>query len=148
MIALFLFALSADAPTFEISAKESDTVTAIVGADSVVFDVRSRTGIGQFDVKLKTGKWPAQVIVRLHLGSLEGFGVTGPKLRLTGRLKGDLPEVSIPDDSGNWVSQNNDGKWKMPVVQRDKVIEVALPAAVLPAVGGSMKVGWIDAYRN
>jgi acetyl esterase len=147
------------AAAFAITTKKpDDRIETKVGADSVVFDIRSRSGIGGATIAPQNGKWPATVVLRLHLGGLESFDVSNGKIKLAGSVLshsgntkrlhltegGDGKEreagteIKVLDAAGNSV-QGLPGK--------DGCFEIALPKALLESQPPSLDVGWIDFFR-
>jgi hypothetical protein len=77
----------AESPALAITAKKpADEVTVTVENDTATLDVTSVSGIGGATVTLTKGKWPATVVLRLHLSGLESFAVSNGKIKLTGSV--------------------------------------------------------------
>ena len=121
----------------EISVTEND--------GRVVFDVTDKVGIGGGSISLGAGKWPAEILIRMHLSGLEGFGV-----RVDNKLLADKDlDVRMLDAKGRPLKGRYLQKSTGPDSSRRIAgyYEVEVPQAAL--VGGAKKIelSWVDFYR-
>ena len=103
----------------------------------MVFEVKSGFGIGSGKIKLEEGNWPKEVLVRLHLGGLEGFSLSNGKKTVLGS---DL-NVRMLDAKGNPV----EGKY---LLKKKGYYEVTVPPSLLGPDVNEIKISWVDFYRR
>ena len=111
--------------------------------DAVIFDVTDRFGIGSGTIRLAEGIWPAKVLVRYHLGGLEGVSATiGGKLLLDfrGDPRGALG-VRMLDKKGRPL----EGKY---LLKKEGYYEARIPRAALAGDARELKLTWVDFYRR
>ena len=111
--------------------------------DAVIFDVTDRFGIGSGTICLVEGTWPAKVLVRYHLGGLEGVSATiGGKLLLDfrGDPRGALG-VRMLDKKGRPL----EGKY---LLKKEGYYEARIPQAALADGARELKLTWVDFYRR
>ena len=111
--------------------------------DAVIFDVTDRFGIGSGTIRLAEGIWPAKVLVRYHLGGLEGVSATiGGKLLLDfrGDPRGALG-VRMLDKKGRPL----EGKY---LLKKEGYYEARIPQAALADGARELKLTWVDFYRR
>ena len=114
-----------------------------LAGDAVIFDVTDRFGIGNGTVRLVEGTWPAKVLVRYHLGGLEGVSATiGGKLLLDfrGDPRGALG-VRMLDKKGRPL----EGKY---LLKKKGYYETRIPQAALAGGARELKLTWVDFYRR
>lgn len=161
---LLLHLAQAESSNFDIATKkQEDRVAVTAAAGKTVFDIHSRSGIGAADVTRKQDRWPAAVVVRLHLGGLESFAVTGGTTRLTTSVAshGDHAQRLHVDQHGTdrevergspfWTVVTvwgADGKPSRDCPLKDGYFEIALPAALLQDQPQTITLRWIDFYRG
>ena len=129
-------------------------IQARLGESSVVFEVKSGSGIGSGKIKLEEGNWPKEVLVRLHLGGLEGFEVSNDKKTLKGfhvsnksndSRKEEL-KIRMLDDKGNPV----DGKYLLKSLGPNKskriegYYEATIPQSLLTKDTKEIEIRWVD----
>jgi hypothetical protein len=143
------------APEFECKLKKAgDAVQVQVEGQRAVFAVTSATGIGELSVRLKSGSWPRQVVLRLlradggEFSTLEGFRLTTERLQVRSSL-GESNRMSffLPDAEGKFDPKSPQaGTLQVIAGPQGKAMEVTPPANV--CVGSrEVSFGWIDAYR-
>ena len=114
----------------------------IAGA-TVVFDVTDRFGIGSATVRLVEGSWPEKVLVRYHLGGLEGVSATvDGKLLLDSR---DDPRGALGVRMLDKKGRPLEGKY---LLKKDGYYEVRIPRAALAGGARELKLTWVDFYRR
>ena len=122
----------------EISVTEND--------GRVIFDITDKFGIGGGSINLGAGKWPAQVLVRMHLAGLEGFevAVDGKKISDKGfnvrmlDTKGRLLK-------GRYLKTSTDGYL---VGRIAGYYEVEIPQEILVGGAKNINLNWVDFYRR
>ena len=110
--------------------------------DTVVFNVTDRFGIGSAPVRLLEGAWPQKVLVRYHLGGLEGASATvDGKLLLDSRKdpRGALG-VRMLDKKGRPL----EGKY---LLKKEGYYEARIPPKALSGGARELKLTWVDFYR-
>jgi len=90
----------------------------------VIFEVRNKFGIGNGEIHLLEGSWPANSTVRLYLKGLEGLSISSPNKKISKH------ELKIKKHNKNGESY----------------FEFELPILLLanPKV---VKLSWVDFYR-
>ncbi len=115
---------------------------------SVVFEVKSGFGIGSGKIHLAEGDWPKEVVVRLHLGGLEGFNVSNGKkvfkgFHMSNKGNGTQKEelkTRMLDLQGNPLK----GKY---LLKSKGYYDVTIPSALLTPEVKELKINWVDFYR-
>jgi len=111
--------------------------------DTVVFDVTDKFGIGSATVRLLEGSWPGKVLVRYHLGGLEGVSAAvDGKLLLDSRKdpRGALG-VRMLDKKGRPLA----GKY---LLKKEGYYEARIPRSALIDGTRELKLTWVDFYRG
>ena len=114
----------------------------IIG-DTVVFNVTDKFGIGSATVRLLEGSWPGKVLVRYHLGGLEGASAAvDGKLLLDSRKdpRGALG-IRMLDKKGRPLA----GKY---LLKKEGYYEARIPRSALPDGARDLKLTWVDFYRG
>jgi len=113
-----------------------------LAGDTVIFDVTDRFGIGSATVRLVEGAWPGKVLVRYHLGGLEGVSATVDGKALLD-ARGDPHEalgVRMLDKKGRPL----EGKY---LLKKEGYYEARIPPEALAGGAREIKLTWIDFYR-
>tara|TARA_Y100001960_G_scaffold198179_1_gene207401 strand:- start:370 stop:984 length:615 start_codon:yes stop_codon:yes gene_type:complete len=114
--------------------------------DATIFEIRDQFGIGSGTIQRVARAWPGKILVRLHLGGLEGFSLTvGKKVLARTELKvrmldskgKPLPGRYLVKPAGPNGSKRIEGYY-----------EVAVPARILTADVKEIKLNWVDFYRR
>ena len=146
-------------PRFEVEVHKSKSghdllreVHLKLAGDTVVFEVTDRFGIGSATVRLVEGAWPEKVLVRYHLGGLEGASAT-----VDGKLLLDSFEdsrgalgVRMLDKKGRPLA----GKYLLKtdvdgnVWLKEGYYEARIPRIALGDDARELKLTWIDFYRR
>ena len=111
--------------------------------DTDVFDVTDKFGIGSATVRLLEGPWPGEVLVRYHLGGLEGVSATvDGELLLDSRKdpRGALG-IRMLDKKGRPL----EGKY---LLKKKGYYETRIPQAALAGGARELKLTWVDFYRR
>ena len=154
-----------DKPTpFKITMKrEDDRVEAKVEKDEAIFSVHSPFGISHVVIERVDKKWPATVLLRLHLKGLENFKATNGKLRLDAAVsmeegktkvrlwKDGKEDAPLDENSPFWITfriVGGDGKPARELPLEDGYFEVALPRAFFEGNPKAITLNWIDFYRK
>lgn len=164
MVVLMLNVAQAEPPDFDIATKKKEDHVVVTAADGkTVFDIHSRSGIGAAEVIRTKKRWPAAVVIRLHLGGLESFAVTCGKTRLTisvathsDRAKRlhvdqDGTDSEVDKTSPFWTEVKvlgSAGKPSLDYPLEDGTFEIALPTALLRDQPKTITLAWIDFYRT
>ena len=110
---------------------------------TVVFDVVDKFGIGSATVRLLEGSWPGRVLVRYHLGGLEGASAAvDGKLLLDSRKdpRGALG-IRMLDKKGKPL----EGKY---LLKKAGYYEARIPRRAFPDGARDLKLTWVDFYRG
>ena len=110
---------------------------------AVVFDVVDKFGIGSATVRLLEGSWPGRVLVRYHLGGLEGASAAvDGKLLLDSRKdpRGALG-IRMLDKKGRPLA----GKY---LLKKAGYYEARIPRRAFPDGARELKLTWVDFYRG
>jgi neutral ceramidase len=112
----------------------------------VIFDITDKFGIGGGSISLCKGKWPAEVLIRMHLAGLEGFGVSVDDKLLSDK---DL-DVRMLDAKGRLLK----GRYLKKSIDGDSVrriagyYEVEVPQESLVEEAKKIDLSWVDFYRR
>jgi arylsulfatase A-like enzyme len=121
--------------------------------DRVVFDVTDAFGIGGGSIKLVEGPWPGQVLVRLHLGGLEGFRVTVGERIFSGAyhppgqndLKVRMLDVQGKALEGRYLRGSTGPKAPGRIAG---YYEAEVPQLALQGGATKIDLDWVDFYRR
>ena len=114
-----------------------------LSGDTVVFAVTDKFGIGSATVRLVEGSWPGKVLVRYHLGGLEGASATvDGELLLDSRKdpRGALG-VRMLDKKGRPL----EGKY---LLKKEGYYEARIPREALAGGARELQLSWVDFYRG
>jgi hypothetical protein len=143
--------------------KPDDGVKVGQRKEKTVFAITSPSGISHVVIERLDERWPNAVVVRLRLKTLEGLQVAGGKVLLSaavslheGKLRAQVwkdGKKGAPLDRKNpyWMDIRGvgaDGNPAESLPLRDGYFEMALPQRLLADNPKSIRVTWIDAYRN
>lgn len=150
----------AAAPSFHVDPqKKDDRIEVTASANRACFAVRSPSGIGSATITRTGERWPATVVIQLHLRGLESIILAAGKVTLAG-------SVASHGDQARRVYRLDGGK-ERPVVKgepywteitmsgtdariplKDGYFEIMLPPALLRDQPKSLNLRWIDFYRG
>ena len=143
---------SVDASRFKLEYKKKGphggarAISVTENEGTVIFDITDKFGIGGGSISLRKGKWPAEVLVRMHLAGLEGFGVSIDGKLLPGK---DL-DVRMLDTRGRLLK----GRYLQKSTAGGSVrriagyYEVEIPQEVLLGDAKKINLNWVDFYRR
>lgn len=151
-------------PPFKITTKrDNDQVKIQVEKQHTIFIVLSPSGIGEATIE-KTGEiWPAKVLLRLHLKGLESFqAASGPvtlaaafssqnATQLLHLVQTDQKEVPVGPKSPYWMPirlLDQKGQPTQTIPLKGGYFEISLPPKLFEENPPSIKLTWIDFYRN
>ncbi len=151
-----------DTPQFKITTKRSDDRVEVKSEnDKVVFNVRSPMGISSVNIERTTEQWPEKVLIQLRLKGLENFKVSTEKLKLEASVSSQTGDVRLWKDGKEDVPLNSkslywmelrivdgDGQPTKVIPLKDGYIEMQLPKMLIEGNPKSIKLDWIDFYRN
>lgn len=112
-------------------------------ADSVIFNVFDKFGIGGASIRKNEGEWPKKILIRFHLSGLEGFSLSSKgmnyekntfKVRMCD-LKGNIIK-------GKYLVQNEKGNFK----KIPGYFEIHIPKKIITD-SSMINLKWIDYYR-
>jgi hypothetical protein len=148
---------------FKVTSKRTDdSVEVRSDKDEAVVVVKCPFGISQATVERRDDKWPAGVVVRLHLKGLERFDAGNGKVTLhaAAGIKDGKPDVRQWKDDKEadrlkptdplWAAINvrdGDGKQAKALPLKDGYFEIKLPKAFFEGNPKSVTLKWIDFYR-
>jgi len=152
----------ADEPAFKITTKRSDDRVELKSKDDkTLFIIRSPFGISNATIERTTDQWPDKTVIQLRLMGLENFKVSTDKIKLEAsvsshdgsvRLWKDGKEDSPLDSkSSYWIEikiLGSDGEPTKAIPLKDGSFEMQLPKKFFDDHPQSIKVEWIDFYRN
>ena len=114
--------------------------------ERVIFDITDAFGIGAGSINLGKGKWPAEVLVRMHLEGLEGFEVS-----VDGRK---IPQKSLNVRMLDAKGRKLKGRYLKTSTDGDSVrriagyYEVEMPQEALVRGAKNINLNWVDFYRQ
>ncbi|MFP6873304.1 MAG: hypothetical protein VCA55_07305 [Verrucomicrobiales bacterium] len=143
---------SADAARFKLEYKKKGPhggareIKVTESEGRVIFDVTDKFGIGGGSISLGRGKWPAEVLIRMHLTGLEGLGVS-----VDGKLLADKDlDVRMLDAKGKPLK----GRYLLESTgpNSSKAIagyyEAEVPQEALGDGVKKIDLSWVDFYRR
>ena len=143
---------------FRISTKrETDAVEVQSEKDKTVFAVNSPFGIGQAVIEKTGEKWPAAVVVRLHLKGLEGFRASNGQVQLEAAASSQNEKSPIrlwKDGKEDEPLDSKSPYWmEIRIIRGSRTgaathFEMQLPRAFLEDQPKSITLRWIDFYRS
>ena len=150
-----------DDPPFRITTKRDDDKVEVKTEEGKAhFSVQSPFGISQATIERGGNKWPATVMLRLHLKGLEDLKVTNGKDTLEAAVSSQDGKVRLwkdgkensPLDSKHpyWMEIRmigTDGKPVKTIPLKDGYFEMQLPKAFFKDNPKSVTLNWIDFYR-
>jgi hypothetical protein len=133
--------------------KAEDSLNAALTKDGgVIFGVTSKSGIGGAEIILTQGDWPQKLSLHF-LGFkdyLESFNIGNGKVMLSAALR-DRPKTTwYFDQAGKPVNEKDRAVYTMTIEvnEKERRIEVTLPPNLCTKETKSLKVEWIDAFRQ
>lgn len=149
---------------FDITTKkEEDQLKVQVEDGRAILSISSPSGIGGATIKPKTGKWPAGMVLRLHLRGLESLRISNGTETIAAFVTSvgeptvhcqqieDGKEKPLGKDSPYWLDirmLDDKGVSKNKIPLEGGYFEVTVPKALLQGQPESLKVDWIDFYRG
>jgi hypothetical protein len=148
--------------SFTITTKRADDAVAIqVEKDKILFSVKSPFGISQAVIERIDDKWPATVMLRLHLKGLESLRASNGKVTLEtavsvqdGKVrmwKDGKEDAPLDKTSPFWMDiriLTGEGKPARELPLQDGYFEMALPRAFFEGNPKAITLNWIDFYRR
>jgi hypothetical protein len=163
LLLVFLFAACTPAPAGDqppvgvSTGKGEDRVTVTTTGSQVVLDIYSPSGIGSARVTLGRGQRPTQVLMRLHLVSLEGlrfaYGVTVVQVAVLG--PDHTVQESVGGQGGAQKTITAGSPYWMPVQVvgnpaagvKSAYFEVTAPQDFIMGANSIFNLSWVDYYR-
>ncbi len=147
---------------FKITLKRSDDRIEVMSQDGkAVFVIRSPFGISNATIQRATDEWPDKVVIQLRLKGLESFKLSCGNIKLEAsvsshdgsvRLWKDGKEDSPLDSkSPYWMEikiLDNDVKPTKAIPLKEGTFELQLPKKFFEDNPKSLKLEWVDFYRN
>lgn len=106
----------------------------------ILIEVSSASGIGEATIRLAEGDWPESVVLRFHLGGLEGLTITNGKVALRDLSRLVFGEDGKPSDKRYL---NTGGPYHGRGYHQVKV-----PKTLFDDGAKFFKIHWIDFYRR
>ena len=143
--------------------KTEDQVEVETKEGTTIFTFRCPTGIGGATMKIKDGKWPEKVVLRLQLKGLESLTISNGKITLSASVLShsgnprlldvveDGKEKKVGKDSPYWTEIRGFDSTGKPVTGlpgNGGYFEITLPKALLDGQPKSLDLEWIDFYRG
>ena len=162
------FNQTSQVPKFTFKSKGNNRATKRIqllkNDSSVIFEVKGGLGIGSGKIKIETGNWPANVLVRLYLKGLEGFYVSNGNKKVEGFFppfpatqlnRNKYVKIQIFNSYGKTLKGkylSNAGQSKDPKsLQGNKVkgyFEIIIPSTLLTPEVRELEISWVDFYRR
>jgi hypothetical protein len=151
-------------PRFKVTTRRQDDRVAVRGnKDKTVFVVKSPFGISRAVVERQEGKWPAVVVLRLHVKGLSHFRASNGKVTVHAAASAREGETQVrvwedgkedaPLDAKSplWTGiriVGGDGRPAKELPLRAGYFEIALPGALFEGNPKSVTLDWVDFYRQ
>ena len=150
------------APVFRLTAEgNGNELTVSTEGETAIVDVQSQSGIGSATIKLVSGEFPENIVLRLHIQGLEEFSLSYNETTITASVSSsdsrsvfqsvaspEEGERSITPDSPSWldiVLVSDQAATHVPIDQ--EYFEITLPEGLLRVGDRSFSIQWIDFYR-
>lgn len=161
-LTLFACLLANGATKFEVATKRSnDRVEIKQVATQTIFIVHSPVGISHASITRSADKWPTNLTVHLRLRGLESFKLQTEDKTINLSVSSSSLEVRqwlnenedrpLDSKSAYWLEirpLDHDGKPTKSIPLKERYFEIKLPAKILESNPRSLKLEWIDFYRN
>ena len=136
-------------PQFKAATDKDNQLSWSIEDETAVIDIQSLGGIGKADIKLLSGSYPAQIILRLHLKNLEGFKLTYGKTTVSASSSGTSETVtqSLIESDGSERAITSLSLWWMEIQPEQGYLEITLPRALTQEKPKSFSFQWVDFYR-
>jgi len=136
-------------PQINVAADQDNQLSLSVEDETTVIDVQSPGGIGKADIELLSGSYPEQIILRLHIKSLEGFKLTYGKTTVSAASSGtsDTVTESLIESDGSERAITSASPWWMEIRPKQEYLEITLPRALTQEKPKSFSFEWVDFYR-
>jgi len=133
--------------------KSEDTVAVRSTHGNSIFTFSSESGIGGAEISVAGREWPDSLTMRLRYGDsrefarLEHFSARTESLFLSSALGRDVaPCFAV--DAGEVRRSQIVGTVPIHITQHSGFIEIVIPAVLLHETARSLRVKWIDMYRE
>src|SRR5687767_6570455 len=136
-------------PQFSAATDKDNQLSLNIENETAVIDVQSPGGIGKAEIKLLSGSYPAQIVLRLHIKRLEGFKLTYGKTMLNASSSGVSEPVTqslIQPDGSERAVKPSSPLW-MDIQPGQEYLEITLPTALTQEKPESFSFQWVDFYR-
>lgn len=158
-------AVAAEQPTtFKVTTKRTDDAVEVqVEKDRTVVLVKSPFGISQAVIERTEEKWPAAIVLRLHLKGLESFRALNGKVTLDAAVsieegrkkvriwKDGKEDAPLDEKCPFWMDiriLGSDGKPAKELPNKDGYFELPLPRTFFEGNPKLITLSWIDFYRQ
>ena len=144
------------AASLQATVERADSrVQFMVEGAATIIDVSSNFGIGRATIKRQAKKWPAQILVRLHLRGLESFKASCNEVAVEWSVSSNAEKanrVALWQGSREMEIQHGSPYFTAARVVGDPLqrghFEIPLPAKLLEGNPQQISLQWIDFYRN
>jgi hypothetical protein len=136
-------------PEFNAATDKDNELSLSNESGTTVIDIQSPSGIGKADIEFFSGKYPAQIFLRLHIENLEGFKLTYGTTTLSASSSGTSDAVVqslIQPDGGERVITPSSPLW-MDIQPEQEYFEIKLPNALTQEKPEAFSFEWVDFYR-
>jgi hypothetical protein len=158
----FIHPLTDGTAKFEVTTKRSDDRVEIKQVESqTIFIVHSPFGISNASITRSADKWPTNLTVHLRLRGLESFKLQTEDQTINLSVSSSSFEVRqwlnenedrpLDSKSAYWLEirpLDHDGKPTKSIPLKEGYFEIKLPKKILESNPRSLKLEWIDFYRN
>jgi hypothetical protein len=136
-------------PQFKAATDRDNQLSWSIEDETAVLDIQSPGGIGNADIELLSGSYPAQITLRLHIKSLEGFKLTYGKTTVSASSSGtaDSATESLIQSDGSERAITSLSPWWMEIRPEQEYLEITLPRALIQEKPKSFSLEWVDFYR-
>jgi hypothetical protein len=147
LISIAQAGLPAPPPKVELK-KPGDSAAIAVTGNVMVVSITSETGIGEATLTRTGDKWPARIVIRLGVRSLESFDMQNGIIQFNTSMKSpkQMPYWKIGTNPS--PPNSPDGVLDAIVSRAEGVMTITVPKEMMEGNPKTMTVGWIDAYRN
>jgi len=150
------------APVFRLTAEgNGNELTVSTEGETAIVDVQSQSGIGSATIKLVSGEFPENIVLRLHIQGLEEFSLSYNETTITASVSSSdsrsvFQSVASPEegerpitpDSPSWLDITIVSDQATPHIPLDQgYFEITLPKGLLTEADSSFSIQWIDFYR-
>ena len=139
----------AQATFVAVPLKGDPRVTFSTSGEMLVIDITSPTGIGGAAIEKTSGRWPGQIVMRLHVKGLESFKFlyADTRIEVSVSSHGDNAVSEVYEQSGKMGTASPGDPYWIAVTPGEGYFDLEAPADFLKSGENKFTIEWVDFYR-